>query len=70
MKAYLSEVKAEVKAAQLCYAQKQAPICQCRFKPKSDRCPSFEKFNLDIPTKNSILSLHRISVKKIQKITK
>ena len=53
-----------IEKARKCYAG-QEPDCGCRYKTKGQRCETFQQFNRDIPTKNSVLDISRIQVGKI-----
>ena len=60
-------VAAQIEAAKRCYAGPEPP-CRCRHKPKNRRCGTFWEYNTDIPTKNSILDISHIQVKKIENL--
>ena len=70
IQSHQSTVAEETKMALADYLSKEAPACLCRFKPKARRCPEFEAFNTDIPSKNSIFSLNRIRPEKVQALLK
>ena len=53
-----------IEAARECYAGRE-PDCGCRYKTKARRCETFQQFNRDIPTKNSVLDISRVRVNKI-----
>ena len=59
-----------IEKARKCYAAAQAPECSCRYKSKKQRCETFQQFNRDIPTKNSVLDISRIRVEKITPLLK
>ena len=57
---YQEEIKDLIKEAQKTYRSNKQPSCQCRYKAKINRCPEFERFNPDIPSKHSIFELSRV----------
>ena len=63
-----SLIKEQIAAARRCYASDQAPECLCRFKSQNRRCETFLRFNRQIPTKNSIFNVSRISPPKLEKL--
>ncbi|MCY4089135.1 MAG: DUF2779 domain-containing protein [Candidatus Saccharibacteria bacterium] len=62
------DFEAEIQEALECYKQPQSPKCECRLKPKKYRCPTFKFFNPDLPIKNSILDIARITPRKIEQL--
>ena len=64
----IKNTESKIDSVLQCYLQKQEPKCQCRHKPKGQRCPDFTQFNPDIPINNSILDINNIRKPKIDKI--
>ena len=58
----------QIAAAQRCYEDARPPECRCRFKSQNRRCETFLRFNRQIPTKNSVFDISRISPPKLAKL--
>lgn len=46
------------------YLSDEEPLCDCSRKTKDERCPQFERFNPQMPSRHSILTIKNISQKK------